>query len=166
MREEEMVKKKRERERGGGEEKQGEGGGGEVRLKTDQQPERLSTVACLGSDFHSNFYAQSDTDDDSVFTRLSLSLAHARARERTSRRRWILRESWSRVAVRADPGSRRGRGGGVWAPPPETWSVSETLPGSWDCSPSLARALLVPKRSLFAGTGRSGSKFGCAFDLL
>lgn len=62
--------KKRERERGEGE-RGGRGEEGEVRLKTDQQPERLNTAACLCSDFHSNFYAQSDADNDLVFTRLS-----------------------------------------------------------------------------------------------
>lgn len=63
--------KKRERERGEGERGGGGGRRGEVRLKTDQQPERLNTAACLCSDFHSNFYAQSDADNDLVFTRLS-----------------------------------------------------------------------------------------------
>lgn len=63
--EEEMVKKKER----GKEKQEGRGGEGEVRLKTDQQPERLNTAARLCSDFHSNFYAQSK--QRLVFTRLS-----------------------------------------------------------------------------------------------
>ena len=89
------------------------GGGREVRLKTDQQPERLNTTACLRSRCPLGplplKLLRAVGRDNGSFPRVSLGLYHTRARARppvrTSRRRWIVRKSWRRVSLRAEPGT-------------------------------------------------------------
>lgn len=79
-----MVKKKR----GEGETGEEKGRGREVRLKTDQQPERLNTTACLCSDCRLKplplKLLRAVEKDNGSFSGVSLTLFHTRARTHTS----------------------------------------------------------------------------------
>lgn len=109
------LKKKRE---GGGEgetgEEEGRGGGGrsdwkQISSLKGSTPPHVSAPTVDWSHFHSNFYAQSKRTTTRFHASLLVCSTRARAlartRVRTSRRRWILRKSWSRVALRAESGT-------------------------------------------------------------